>query len=251
IEILIGSYVDDELAGDEQDNVLRGSWGDDVIWGRGGNDLLEGDVGNDRLIGGAGADILFGNVVFLGYLDLIGRLLGPIGADLIQQANDMAADDPVFSAGDGFDVASYETATSGVVASLTDPTINTGDAAGDTYILIEGLVGSAFDDTLIGTGGWGAAGHNTREGGAGNDTLIGLLGSGDDYDGGAGDDTAVLAENRAAYTITYDAATQTFALTSASSGVNHVKAVETLQFADSTLSVASLFAGRHRNDSLT
>jgi Ca2+-binding RTX toxin-like protein len=249
IEVLIGSYVDDDLAGNEQDNTLRGSLGDDVIWGRGGNDLLEGDVGNDRLIGGAGADVLYGNIDFLGQLDLVGRLLGPIGADLIQQAKDMAADDPVFSAGDGFDVASYETATSGVVASLTNPAINTGDAAGDTYILIEGLAGSAFDDTLIGTADWGAGGHNSLEGGAGNDTLIGLGGS-DDYDGGAGDDTAVLSENRAAYTITYDAATQTFTLAEGVS-VNHVKGVETLQFADGTLSVASLFAGGDNDDSLT
>ena len=249
IEVLIGSYVNDNLAGDEQDNILRGSYGDDVIWGRGGNDLLEGDVGNDRLIGGAGADVLYGNVDFLGYLDLVGRLLGPIGADLIQQAKDMAAGDPEFGAGDGFDVASYETATSGVIASLSNPAINTGDAAGDTYILIEGLAGSAFDDTLIGTAGWGAEGHNTLEGGAGNDTLIGLGGD-DDYDGGAGDDTAVLSENRAAYTITYDAATLTFALTAGVS-VNHVKGVETLQFADVTLSVASLFAGGDNDDSLT
>ena len=123
---------------------------------------------------------------------------------------DIAAGDPEFGAGDGFDVASYETATSGLTANLRNPSTNTGDAAGDTYILIEGLVGSAFDDTLIGTA-VGAEGHNTLEGGAGNDTLIGLGGD-DDYDGGAGDDTAVLSENRAAYTITYDAATLTFAL---------------------------------------
>jgi Ca2+-binding RTX toxin-like protein len=249
IEVLIGSYANDDLAGDEQDNTLRGSLGDDVIWGRGGNDLLEGDVGNDRLIGGAGADVLYGNIDFLGYLDLVGRILGPIGADLIQQAKDAAANDPEFRAGDGFDVASYETATSGVIASLSNPAINTGDAAGDTYILIEGLAGSAFDDTLIGTAGWGAEGHNTLEGGAGNDTLIGLGGD-DDYDGGAGDDTAVLPENRDAYTITYDAATQTFTLKSAVN-VTHVTGVETLQFADGTLSVASLFAGGDNNDSLT
>jgi Ca2+-binding RTX toxin-like protein len=248
VEALIGTYVNDDLAGDEHNNTLRGSWGDDILWGRGGNDLLEGGAGNDRLIGGAGADVLYGNVDFLGQLDLIGRMLGPIAADLVQQARDMAGDDPVFRAGDGFDVASYETATSGVVASLTNPSINTGDAAGDTYILIEGLAGSAFDDTLIGTAGWGAEGHNSLEGGAGNDTLIGLGGS-DDYDGGAGNDTAVLSENRAAFTITYDAATQTFTLTSASS-VDHVRGVETLQFADGTLSVASLFAGGDNNDSL-
>jgi Ca2+-binding RTX toxin-like protein len=249
IETLIGSFVNDDLAGDEQNNTLRGSWGDDVISGRGGNDLLEGDVGNDRLIGGAGADVLFGNIDYLGYVDFIGRLLGPIGADLIQQAREMAGDDPEFAAGDGFDIASYETATSGVVASLTDSSINTGDAAGDTYILIEGLAGSAFDDTLIGTAGWGSEGHNLLEGGAGNDTLIGLGGD-DDYDGGEGHDTAVLSENRAAYTITYDAATQTFTLRSAST-VNHVKGVETLQFADGTLSVASLLAGGDNDDNLT
>jgi Ca2+-binding RTX toxin-like protein len=249
IEALIGTYVNDDLAGDEQDNTLRGSLGDDVLWGRGGNDLLEGDVGNDRLIGGAGADVLFGNIDFLGQLDLVGRLLGPLGADLIQQAKDMAANDPVFSAGDGFDVASYETATSGVVASLTNPAINTGDAAGDTYILIEGLAGSAFDDTLIGTAGWGTQGHNSLEGGAGNDTLIGLGGD-DDYDGGAGDDTAVLPENRAAYTITYDAATQTFTLKTPMT-VTHVTGVETLQFADVTLSVASLIAGDDNDNNLS
>jgi Ca2+-binding RTX toxin-like protein len=248
IEALIGSYVDDELAGDEEDNTLRGSWGNDVIWGRGGNDLLEGDVGDDRLIGGAGADVLFGNIDFPGYLELIGRMTGPIADDLIEQARDMV-DDPEFGAGDGLDVASYETATSGVVASLTDSTINTGDAAGDTYILIEGLAGSAFDDTLIGTAGWGPDGHNTLEGGAGNDTLIGL-GGGDDYDGGTGNDTAVFDENRTAYTITYDAATQTYTLTSAW-GVNHVTAVETLQFADGALSVALIFAGGNNDDSLS
>ena len=74
-----------------------------------------------------------------------------------------AVEDPEFEAGDGFDIASYETATSGVVASLTNSSINTGDAAGDTYILIEGLAGSAFDDTLIGTGaGAPGAQHRSR-----------------------------------------------------------------------------------------
>src|SRR5262249_56583165 len=75
IETLIGSYVDDELAGNDQDNELRGGYGNDVIWGRGGNDLLEGDVGDDRLIGGAGADVLFGNIDFLGYMEFIGRII--------------------------------------------------------------------------------------------------------------------------------------------------------------------------------
>jgi len=131
-----------------------------------------------------------------------------------------------------------------VIASLTNAAINTGDAAGDTYFFIEGLAGSAFDDTLEGT-----SGRNTLEGGAGNDRLIGHGGS-DDFDGGAGNDTAVLSRQRADYTITYDAATQSFILSSWD-GVSRITAVETLQFSDSTVSVASLFAGDDNDNSLS
>jgi Ca2+-binding RTX toxin-like protein len=251
IEVLSGTFVDDDLAGDEQDNVLRGNYGNDVISGRGGNDLLEGNIGDDILIGGAGADVLFGNIDWNGYVNTIARLLGPLGAEFIQANPDVFDDDLEFSAGDGIDIASYENATSGVVASLTNSAINTGDAAGDTYILIEGLTGSAFDDTLEGTAGWGSSGNNILRGGAGNDTLIGLGGD-DDYDGGTGNDTAVFAGQRADYTITYDSVTQIFTLTSMGGiDVNHVTAVETLRFSDLTLSVASIVAGSNDIDSLT
>src|SRR5262249_7655201 len=208
IEILNGSLASDALSGDEQDNTIYGDYGDDIISGRGGNDVLEGGDGNDRLIGGAGADVLTG--------------------------------------GGGFDVASYETATSGVIVSLTNPAINTGDAAGDTHSFISGPVGSALHDTLEST----AVAPNTLARGACNDTLIGLGGN-DDFDGGAGNDTAVLSGRRADYDITFDAATQTFTLSAAWLGVSHVTAVETLQFADLTMPVASLIAGDNNDNSLT
>jgi serralysin len=86
--------------------------GNDFIDGRGGEDYLGGENGNDHLIGGASPDVLDG--------------------------------------GNGFDYARYDTAGAGVVADLLSPGANTGDAAGDTYISIEGLVGSGGGDTLRG-----------------------------------------------------------------------------------------------------
>ncbi|WP_438751633.1 calcium-binding protein [Pararhizobium sp. O133] len=56
IEIITGSYADDDLRGDAKANVLNGGGGDDVLQGRGGNDTLNGGGGDDWLTGGTGAD---------------------------------------------------------------------------------------------------------------------------------------------------------------------------------------------------
>ncbi|MEO9227543.1 MAG: hypothetical protein ABI216_01140, partial [Devosia sp.] len=163
-----------------------------VITGSANADTLTGGEGDDWLIGGAGADTLNG--------------------------------------GNGSDGVSYETATAAVIASLTAPAGNTGDAAGDTYSSIENLKGSAYGDTLrIGaTAGtvWGGAGDDNIYGGAGNDTLYGEDGSdwisggagADAIDGGAGDDwvsyetatTGVRADFSNVATNTGDAAGDTY-----------------------------------------
>ncbi|NOW45715.1 Ca2+-binding RTX toxin-like protein [Novosphingobium sp. SG751A] len=124
---------------------LAGTTGDDALVGGAANDRLDGGAGNDILTGGAGADVLIG--------------------------------------GAGFNYAGYQTATSGVLANLLTPGMNTGDAAGDTYSQIQGLIGSNFNDQLI-------ANHGATKlyGGAGNDYLLGLDGS-DTLYGGAGNDT--------------------------------------------------------------
>jgi Ca2+-binding RTX toxin-like protein len=91
----------------------------------------------------------------------------------------------------GFDYARYDLAGSAIVARLDLGAGIAGDAAGDLYASIEGLVGSEYNDTLTGD-----AGSNVLEGGAGADTLIGgggrdvLLGGtgADSMQGGAGDD---------------------------------------------------------------
>jgi serralysin len=144
IENAIGGSGDDTIKGNVAANVLTGNGGNDHLLGFDGADTLSGGGGNDILDGGAGRDALNG--------------------------------------GGGFDFASYETAAAGVSAALILPLINSGDAAGDKYSSIEGLIGSAFDDCLVGN-----TSANELRGGAGDDTLTGLLGN-DRLDGGTGDD---------------------------------------------------------------
>jgi len=69
-----------------------------------------------------------------------------------------------------------------VVASLANAAQNTGQAAGDRYVAIEGLQGSRFSDTLEGN-----SSGNDLHGRAGNDRLHGLDGR-DFLSGGEGDD---------------------------------------------------------------
>jgi Ca2+-binding RTX toxin-like protein len=145
VEGILGSSANDTIAGDDAANSLAGGAGDDLLLGRGGNDILWGDAANDTLEGGLGADTLMG--------------------------------------GAGLDIVSYSEALSPLRINLSAPNQNTAEAAGDDYIQIEGVLGSAFADTIL-----GSAGADRLDGGAGNDILIGLGGA-DTLIGGAGDDT--------------------------------------------------------------
>jgi len=164
IEGLVGSGFDDTLAGTDGVNDMHGQGGADWMEGRGGDDALIGGDGHDHLSGGAGADILDG--------------------------------------GAGFDYARYDAAASGLSADLAGTFGATGEGLGDVFVSIEGLVGSAFDDTLRGDdnvndihGGAGAdalhgRGHDDYLGGGeGHDHLYGGAGA-DILDGGAGFDYA-------------------------------------------------------------
>ncbi|HEX8568549.1 MAG TPA: M10 family metallopeptidase C-terminal domain-containing protein [Caulobacteraceae bacterium] len=132
---------------------------------------LEGKAGNDRLIGAAADDSLLGG-------DGDDRLGGGSGGDLLQ--------------GDaGFDFADYAGAGASVTVFLAGPWLNTGDAVGDTYASIEGIIGSGHADLMGGDDAgnvlYGEAGNDWLFGGGGNDGLVGGAGH-DLLEGGAGGD---------------------------------------------------------------
>ena len=152
---------------------IHGGVGHDSLTGGTGNDLLDGLQGNDTLVGNAGNDTLLGQ-------DGNDLLIGGAGAD-------------VLNGGAGIDTSSYADATAAVTASLA-ATGTHGFANGDSYIGIENLIGSAFNDRLTGDGGnnriEGAVGNDTLIGGAGDDTIIGGAGQ-DSLTGGVGADRFV------------------------------------------------------------
>ena len=174
IENLSGSNFDDKLTGDGNSNTISGGLGNDTIDGDAGNDTLYGNAGNDIIFGGDGND----------------TLVGGASAD-------------VLNGGNGIDAAAYWDATTGVTASLLTPANNLGDAFGDTYVSIENLIGSNFNDILTGDGNSntisGGLGNDTINGGDGNDWLAGGAGA-DVLNGGNGIDTAAYWDATASVT---------------------------------------------------
>ncbi|MBZ6076087.1 calcium-binding protein [Microvirga puerhi] len=160
---LWGSTYNDTLTGSTGANDLRGFNGDDSISGLDGQDTLVGGDGNDSLYGGSQDDSIDG-----------GR-----GADSID-------------GGSGIDRVTYADSDRAVSVNLSNGTASGGYAAGDTLTSIEEIIGSNYNDKLIGDDGpwnWISAqgGNDTVQGGAGHDVLGGDAGD-DVLDGGAGQD---------------------------------------------------------------
>lgn len=154
IENLIGSNFDDLLRGDDLANTLQGGAGEDTLEGLDGDDVLVGGADADALSGGAGDDELDGG-----------------------------AGDDELDGGAGEDTAVYRTSLTAVTASLATNGPQATGAGADTFVNVENLVGSGFDDSLTGDGA-----NNRLEGGDGDDVLDGGAGQ-DELFGQAGDDT--------------------------------------------------------------
>ena len=151
------------VASDGSSTVISTSQIIEHLQGKDKGDKLHGGDGIDTLVGGAGNDILMGG-----------------------------ADGDRLNGGLGKDLASYADADTGVAADLTGKSAAHGDAIGDTYSSIEGLIGSSYDDELTGDGKAntlrGLSGDDVLTGLGGKDLLIGNLGA-DTLIGGGGKDT--------------------------------------------------------------
>ncbi len=232
-DTLGGNAVDNYLFGRLGNDVVAGHGGNDFLFGEAGHDMLAGGVGADYLDGGEGFDIAdysgaasgvvvdranawrntgeaqgdtyssIEGIAGSAHADELygdaggGEFYAGAGHDLLEGRG--GAD--YLDGGEGWDFALYSSATAGVRASLLNRALNTGDAAGDTFVSIEGLAGSAYGDMLQGNHAGnelyghdgndelrGEGGQDFLSGGAQADTLVG--GDGQDWlNGGAGRDT--------------------------------------------------------------
>lgn len=157
--------------GTNGDNTINGTKGDDVIVAKGGDDVVFGEGGNDLICGGSGADVLFGG----GGND---KLDGGSAEDLLvgQRGND------TLKGGVDPDWVLFYGAPGPVDADI-DAGTATGEGNDKLVSGIDGLLGSAFDDTLKGDDA-----TNFLMGNDGNDTLNGF-GNIDLITPGLGDDT--------------------------------------------------------------
>jgi Ca2+-binding RTX toxin-like protein len=197
IENARGSAFNDTLIGDANNNVLAGGAGNNTLDGAGGvntadysaavsgvavnlaagtaangyggtdtllnianvigsafNDTLTGGAGTETLTGGAGSD----------------TLIGGAGNNLLRggSGNNVLIGGSGITTADYSDQTFYAGATSGVLVNLATGRATNGYGGTDTLTGIANIVGSDFNDTLIGD-----ANNNTFNGGTGNNLLDG------------------------------------------------------------------------------
>jgi Ca2+-binding RTX toxin-like protein len=125
------------------------------------NNLLNGGAGNDTLAGLSGDDVL----------------LGGAGADVLDGG-----------AGTG-DFVSYAGSAISVKVRLWNGTGERGDAQGDQLFNFEGVIGSSFNDSIVGADGVA----EFFIGGGGNDVIYGGTGS-DTYTYSPGGDRDIIGD---------------------------------------------------------
>ncbi|MQX96908.1 hemolysin [Sinorhizobium medicae] len=203
-----GGGGNDTLDGGNDGDILYGEAGNDTIIGGAGQDYLDGGSGVDTVVyagspDGVTIDLAEGTAsggdgdgpvqivgrgavirhdILAGFENAVGSSFDDhlIGNALANELSGGAGDDRLtggggadrLNGGAGSDTADYADATSGVRLSLAGR-----KSGGDTYVSIENLAGSGFNDRLTGDGAanvlTGQGGNDTIDGGRGDDTLLG------------------------------------------------------------------------------
>ncbi|MCA0957404.1 hypothetical protein LCM16_25185, partial [Mameliella alba] len=173
IENIIGSDFDDVLSGDANANVFDGGAGADDFYGGFSRDTVSYANSNAAV-----TVALFNNTASGGHaagdsLVSIENLTGSDFDDVLSGNGGRnvfigGAGGDAFYGGGSSDTVSYETSNAAVTVALFNNTASGGHAAGDSFVSIENLTGSDFDDVLSGD-----ANANTFIGGAGGDEMYG------------------------------------------------------------------------------
>jgi Ca2+-binding RTX toxin-like protein len=141
---------------------IQGTPMDDVLTGTDLNESIEGLLGNDLMYGKGGSDQLWG-----------------------------AGGDDLYDGGDGDDYAQFYRSNIGIRVDLAIKGPQDTNEGRDTFVSIEDILGSAYNDVFKGDDGrnslQGAAGDDFLEGRGGDDSLFGGDGV-DEIHGGDGDD---------------------------------------------------------------
>jgi Ca2+-binding RTX toxin-like protein len=213
---LIGTARNDHYIGTAFDDTFDGGAGADRLEGAGGNDTYVVDNAGDQVIEKAneGIDtvrtsISYGLIAHVEHLTATGsasialmgntlanaitgnaganRIDGGAGADTLRgglgdDTLDGGAGADLLDGGAGFDFVSFASSSVGVRAG---PAVGSGD--GDTWTSVEGIIGSAHADTLIGNGA------SQLHGSGGNDIYEVRMGDLVAESAGGGRDTVLAA----------------------------------------------------------
>ncbi|MBM3572522.1 MAG: calcium-binding protein, partial [Alphaproteobacteria bacterium] len=222
-----GASANDMVTGGAGNDTISGGGGADTLSGGARNDLIVGNAGNDVLDGGAGgadtisfASAAAGATVDMGAgtasdgdggTDNISNfelLFGSGFADLLRDGTNNetisgGAGADTISGAAGIDFVNYLIAPAAVNANLATGTASDGHGNTDTLVDIEGVIGSAFADTLTGN-----SSDNTFNARGGNDTIDG--GTGTDYVSYVNAAAAVNVNTSTGSAIDGDGGTDTF-----------------------------------------
>ncbi len=169
IEVIRGSNFNDTFYGGSSSMMQDGAGGQDLVTYEQSSSAVTIDLTNGTSTGEAAGHTYTNIEIFRGsnFNDtlsgsrLADTFIGGVGADVIDGR-------------EGQDSAWYITSTAGVSINLQTQNNEGGDAEGDVLLNIERVVGSHFNDVLVGN-----TGANYLEGGLGNDVIDG--GDGNDY----------------------------------------------------------------------